>query len=60
MDIKDLEDFLQPEETQGKKISFADIKKIVIDYCSYLWDKKWFVVAAGVIGVIIGVIHAYI
>lgn len=56
----DLEDLLQTEESPESKISFADIKKIVKNYCSYLWDKKWIVVAAGIIGVIIGIIHAYI
>ncbi len=60
MDIKDLEDFLQMEESPQSKMSFADIKKIVKDYFSYIWDKKWFVLAAGIIGVIIGIIHAYI
>ena len=60
MDIKDLEDFLQTEESPESKISFADIKKIVKDYSSYIRGKKWFVVVAGVVGCVIGVINAYI
>ena len=60
MDIKDLEDLLQVESSPENKISFADIKGIVKDYCSYLWSKKWILIAAGFIGVIIGIIHAYI
>lgn len=55
----DLEDLLQ-EDSQENKISFADIKKVVGDYCSYIWSKKWFIVAAGIVGVIIGFVHAYI
>lgn len=55
----DLEDLLQ-EDSQENKISFADIKKAVGDYLSYIWSKKWFIVAAGIVGVIIGIIHAYI
>lgn len=56
----DLEDLLQQEESPESKISFADIKKIVNDYFSYIWDKKWFVLAAGIIGIVIGIVHAYI
>lgn len=56
----DLEDLLQTEEYSQSKISFTDIKRIIKDYCSYLWDKKWIIVVAGIIGVIIGIIHAYI
>lgn len=56
----DLEDLLQTEEYSQSKISFTDIKRIIKDYCSYLWDKKWTIVVAGIIGVIIGIIHAYI
>lgn len=56
----DLEDLLQTEEYSQSKISFADIKRIIKDYCSYLWDKKWIIVVAGIIGVIIGIIHAII
>lgn len=55
----DLEDLLQ-EDSQENKISFADIKKAVGDYLSYIWSKKWFIVAAGIVGVIIGIIHAFI
>ena len=60
MDIKDLEDLLQVESSPENKISFADIKGIVKDYCTYIWSKKWILIAAGFIGVIIGIIHAYI
>lgn len=60
MDIKDLEDLLQVESSPENKISFADIKGIVKDYWTYLWSKKWILIAAGFIGVIIGIIHAYI
>ena len=56
----DLEDLLQTEEYSQSKISFTDIKRIIKDYCSYLWDKKWIIVVAGIIGVVIGIIHAYI
>ncbi len=56
----DLEDLLQTEEYSQSKISFTDIKRIIKDYCSYLWDKKWIIVVAGIIGVIIGIIHASI
>jgi hypothetical protein len=56
----DLEDLLQTEEYSQSKISFTDIKRIIKDYCSYLWDKKWAIVVAGIIGVIIGIIHASI
>lgn len=56
----DLEDLLQTEEYSQSKISFTDIKRIIKDYCSYLWDKKWTIVVAGIIGVIIGIIHASI
>lgn len=56
----DLEDLLQTEEYSQSKISFTDIKRIIKDYCSYLWDKKWIIVVAGIIGVIIGIIHTSI
>ena len=56
----DLEELLQTEDTQENKISFADIKKVVIDYASYIWSKKWVLLAAGIVGVIIGVINAFI
>ncbi|MCQ2189058.1 MAG: Wzz/FepE/Etk N-terminal domain-containing protein [Paludibacteraceae bacterium] len=56
----DLEDLLQTTEQQENKVSLADIKKAVKEYCLFLWNKKWIVVAAGIIGVIIGIIHAYI
>lgn len=56
----DLEDLLQTEEYSQSKISFTDIKRIIKDYCSYLWDKKWIIVVVGIIGVIIGIIHASI
>ena len=36
MDIKDLEDLLQTESSPENKISFADIKKTVKDYWTYL------------------------
>lgn len=55
----DLEDLLQTTEQQENKVSLADIKKAVKEYCLFLWSKKWIVVAAGIIGVIIGIIHAY-
>lgn len=56
----DLEDLLQTDEPSESKISFADIKLIVKDYCSYLWNRKWILVIAGFVGCIIGIIHAYI
>ncbi len=56
----DLEELLQTNEPSESKISFADIKKIIKDYCSYLWDKKWFIVVAGIVGCVIGVVNAYI
>ena len=56
----DLEDLLQTDEPSESKITFADIKKIVKDYCTYLWNKKCFFLAACVIGCVIGIIHAYV
>ncbi len=56
----DLEDLLQAEDSQENKISFADIKKAIGEYWSYIWSKKWIIVAAGIVGVIIGITHAYI
>lgn len=56
----DLEDLLQSNEPSESKISFADIKKIIKDYCSYLWNKKWIIVVAGIVGCIIGIVHAYV
>lgn len=55
-----LEDLLQTEESPESKISFADIKKTAKEYWSYIWNKKWIIVAAGIAGIIIGIIHAYI
>ena len=56
----DIEDLLQMNEPSESKISFADIKKTIKDYSSYIWGKKWIFVIAGVVGCIIGIIHAYI
>lgn len=55
----DLEDLLKEDNTQESKISFADITKIAKEYWSYLWGKKWIIIAAGIIGMIIGIINAY-
>lgn len=55
----DLEDLLQTENPSESKISFADIKTIVKDYKTYLWSKKWILVAAGVVGCVVGIIYAY-
>lgn len=56
----DIEDLLQTEEPSESKISFADIKKIIKDYCSYLWNKKWIIVVAGIVGCVIGAVNAYL
>lgn len=56
----DLEDLLQTEESTDNQISFTDIKNKVRDYISFLWSKKWHIVAAAIIGTIIGVVQAYI
>ena len=56
----DLDDLLQTDEPSESKITFADIKLIVKDYCTYLWGKKWILVIAGFVGCVIGIIHAYI
>lgn len=55
-----LEDLLQTEEKESEnKISFTDIKKILKAYGNYLLRKKWTIIAATIIGGIIGVVHAY-
>lgn len=56
----DLEDLLKMDEAPESKISIADIKKIIKDYCSFLWNKKMYVVAACIVGCIVGIVHAYI
>lgn len=56
----DLDDLLQTDDPSESKITFADIKLIVKDYCTYLWGKKWILVIAGFVGCVIGIIHAYI
>lgn len=56
----DIEDLLQMDESSERKISFADIKRIIKDYCTYIWDKKWILVIAGIVGCIVGIVHAYI
>ena len=36
----DLEELMKMDDAQESKISVADIKKIIIDYWSYIWSKK--------------------
>lgn len=55
----DLEELMKMDDAQESKISVADIKKVIIDYWSYIWSKKWFVVVAVVVGIVLGVINAY-
>ncbi len=57
-DINDIMKLLNEEEEKGDKISVKEIISLVKKYFTVIWDKKWFVVAAGVIGGIIGLIYA--
>ncbi len=54
-----LEDLLQEEKSHESNISFSDIKKTLSEYCSYIWSKKLVVIVAAIVGVIIGIVHAY-
>lgn len=55
----DLEDLLKSEDSSKNKVSFADIKRILKDYCSYLWGKKWILLIACIIGCAYGIYNAY-
>lgn len=58
-EINDIMKLLNEEEDKGSKLSLQEIVSIVKNYFMALWSKKWLVVAAGIIGGIIGLIYAY-
>lgn len=58
-EIEELIQSMNGESTEEKKISLKEIIGIIKKYVEVLWSKKWIVVAAGLIGAILGYIYAY-
>ncbi len=57
-ELNDIMDLLNEGEGKESKMSLKEIVSIVKKYFMAIWDKKWIVVAAGIIGGIIGLIYA--
>lgn len=45
------------EKEEKEAFSLSDIINVVKDYFNYLWSKKWIIVAVGLLGGVIGLIH---
>lgn len=45
------------DKEEKEAFSLSDIINIVKDYFNYLWSKKWIIVAVGLLGGVIGLIH---
>ena len=58
-ELNDIMKLLNDGEEKESKLSMKEIASMVKKYILALWDKKWLVVAAGIIGGIIGLIYAY-
>ncbi len=58
-ELNDIMKLLNDGEEKESKLSMKEIVSMVKKYILALWDKKWIVVAAGIIGGIIGFIYAY-
>ncbi len=55
-----MNDDFNTDDIQENVISISDITRIAKDYISFLWNKKYILIAAGIIGCVIGIINAYI
>ena len=58
-ELNDIMNLLNEEEDKDSKISLKEIITTVKKYISLLWGKKWIIVAAGIIGGIIGLVYAF-
>ena len=58
-EINDIMKILNEGEEKESKISVKEIVALVKEYFWKLWDKKWIIIVAGLIGGIIGFIYAY-
>lgn len=58
-EINDIMKILNEGEGKDSKVSLKEIIELVKKHLSALWDKKWIIVAAGIIGGIIGLVYAF-
>lgn len=58
-ELNDIVKFLNEGEEKENKISVKEIVALVKEYFWKLWDKKWIIIVAGLIGGIIGFVYAY-
>ncbi len=58
-DFEELFKSMVSEEEKNPSVSLKDIILIVKRYWDYIWKKKWIVVAAGLIGAVLGYIYIY-
>ena len=56
-ELNDIMKLLNDGEEKESKLSMKEIASMVKKYILALWGKKWLVVAAGIIGGIIGLIN---
>ena len=58
-DFEELFKSMVSEEEKKPSVSLNDVISIVKRYWKYIWKKKWIVVAAGLIGAVLGYIYVY-
>ena len=58
-DFEELFKSMVSEEDKKPSVSLKDVILIVKRYWNYIWKKKWIVVAAGLVGAVLGFVYIY-